>query len=664
MKKALLLLTALACLLAAFPALGEAVPEALIHEALTAEGNGWGEFVAEGHAVLGTKTNGDEMEIYLAASVAYCRFVNGNFNTQSGWGAPCTLVLKKIKGEWKIKELKEIEDTSEIYQIMPKKYAEKCLAGKYDGDGIVRQIRQQAQAYLDSIGSDAAVTDYSAITDAEPGMLTAASTLIFYFLDSKWPLGQDAYEFIEEGERVVYTRLWTPDAGAQAETIREIDGVRYIERGATGVVRYEKRRKADNALLESVVGVVKNEGLTLTLSDAYGSLRYEFPYDTSQGLGRYSKPQVFSEGACRMSTVSLDREIDELSGESQTVPALTAEAAISETERFAIFQDGSRQTLAYQRRAGTEWTTIWSNPHLLPATNEGLILSYTAETEGGNTRTPSRETGELLCIYGGDECPDIVVQLFRPAGGEWLVQAYQCSDMGEYVYLADEYVIVNQAEFTALDKAGLLPLAVNRAAASFDKADVLTWRNKLDTLLEESGYQAGGRFENGVPLLDDFDCIAGAEALYIALGQAEKRPVYAYPSESAPRAAKGKAAVSLAGAVGVLCREGDWLMVIYETSPNQFRTGWTDPQGNAQLALALQAAMPANFDVYRKECVTTAKAALWDDPLNQSGTLCTLPKGAQVTVLSETWDAWNICYVEARCQDKLYRGFMAADQLN
>ena len=97
MKKALLLLTALACLLAAFPALGEAVPEALIHEALTAEGNGWGEFVAEGHAVLGTKTNGDEMEIYLSASVAYCRFVNGNFNTQSGWGAPCTLVLKKIK---------------------------------------------------------------------------------------------------------------------------------------------------------------------------------------------------------------------------------------------------------------------------------------------------------------------------------------------------------------------------------------------------------------------------------------------------------------------------------------------------------------------------------------------------------------------------------------
>ena len=87
-------------------------------------------------------------------------------------------------------------------------------------------------------------------------MLTAASTLIFYFLDSKWPLGQEAYEFIEEGERVVYTRLWTPDAGAQAETIREIDGVRYIERGATGTVRYEKRRKADNALLESVVGVV------------------------------------------------------------------------------------------------------------------------------------------------------------------------------------------------------------------------------------------------------------------------------------------------------------------------------------------------------------------------------------------------------------------------
>lgn len=663
MKRALLLLTALACLLTAWPTLGEEIPEALIHEALTAEGNGNEEFVAEGHVVLGTTKNGDEMEIYLASSVAYCRFINGNFCTSSGWGGSCTLVVKKIKGEWKIKELKEIEDTSEIYQIMPKKYADKALSGDYDGDAISQQILQQAQAYLDSIGSDAAVTDFEEITDNEPRMLTIASNLIFLSLDSKWPLGQQTYEFIEDGERVIYSRVWTPDPGAQAERILEVDGVQHRQQGATGTVRYEKRRKADGTLLESITGVVTYDGLTLTLADAYGSLRYEFTSSIIDGFESYSKPQVFSEGACRMDTVGLDQEIDELPGESQTTPVLAAEAAISDSERFAIFQDGSRQTLAYQRRAGTEWTTIWSNPHLLPATNEGLILSYTAETEGGNTRTPSRETGELLCVYGGDECPDIVVELFRPAGGEWLVQAYQHSDWAEYVYLADDYVIVNQAEFTAMDKAGLLPISVNRAAATFDQSEILSWRSKMMVALEEGGYQKGGRFENSVPLLDDFDCIAGAEPLYIALGQATKCPVYAYPSENAPRAANGKAAVSLAGAVGVLCREGDWLMVIYETSENQFRTGWVNPKGNAQLALALQAAMPANFDVYRRECVTTQKATLFDDPLNQSGTLCTLAKGAKVTVLSETWDAWNICYVEAQYNGQLYRGFMAADQL-
>lgn len=68
----------------------------------------------------------------------------------------------------------------------------------------------------------------------------------------------------------------------------------------------------------------------------------------------------------------------------------------------------------------------------------------------------------------------------------------------------------------------------------------------------------------GAPNIEFF---AGAEALYLCLERDVRCPVHVGSSASSPRAAGGKAAVSLRDWVIALCREGDWLMVLYETRP-------------------------------------------------------------------------------------------------
>ena len=97
--------------------------EHLIHEALLAtmppEYYPDSECFAEEHAILGTQEKGDTLEIYLSASVGGYGFMGGGFLCQNGWGGPCTVVLEKTQSGWRHRETLEIEDYSEIPDIMP-----------------------------------------------------------------------------------------------------------------------------------------------------------------------------------------------------------------------------------------------------------------------------------------------------------------------------------------------------------------------------------------------------------------------------------------------------------------------------------------------------------------------------------------------------------------
>ena len=209
-----------------------------------------------------------------------------------------------------------------------------------------------------------------------------------------------------------------------------------------------------------------------------------------------------------------------------------------------------------------------------------------------------------------------------------------------------------------MDKAGIWFTDVDRAAATFDAASITGWKDALRARMDDAGYA----LQDGISstaVMDNFDFIAGAEVLYMVPGLAEVCPVHVYPSADSPRAADGKASVSLNGLVGALCKEGDWLMVIYETSKGKYRTGWIDASANETLRQVSAVTMPARFEFQSGALLKSA--ALFDDPVNRAGTLFKLTQGATVTVLDSNLP--GLCYVEALHQGQVYRGFIKKDAL-
>ena len=156
---------------------------------------------------------------------------------------------------------------------------------------------------------------------------------------------------------------------------------------------------------------------------------------------------------------------------------------------------------------------------------------------------------------------------------------------------------------------------------------------------------------DGAPNIEFF---AEAEPLYMALGLDKRLPVYVFGNNAAPRAAGGKAAVSLEDWVITLCKRDEWMMVLYETSANHYRTGWVDTSGDPMLTKVCELTMPARFEEGR-QAVTNRKTPLWDDPVNASGELVKLKANTAVTVL---WEYGRLCYVEALAQNDVWRGFV------
>ena len=116
----------------------------------------------------------------------------------------------------------------------------------------------------------------------------------------------------------------------------------------------------------------------------------------------------------------------------------------------------------------------------------------------------------------------------------------------------------------------------------------------------------------------------------------------------------GKAAVSLNAPFGVLgCADG-WLFVLYETSSGKFRTGWVEAAGIKPLEIALAEATLLSFA--GNPLTLSGETALFDDPVNRAGALCTLPAGTAVSVLAES--GYRMLYVETEKDGARCRGFI------
>jgi len=270
--------------------------EALIHEALLAtmppEYYPDSECFAEEHSILGTQEKGNTLEIYLSASVGGYGFMGGGFLCQNGWGGPCTVVLEKAQSGWAHKETMEIEDYSEIPDIMPKWAEERFFAGDAKRSN---EIDDQLQAYLASIGRTEPVVDYAQAGGELPNILVHASNMTSP-LRGDYPQGVTTKERLEDGVRMLYVNAWSPDEDGVVDPVYETERGRLNMHGTTGMQVLQKMRKDDGKVFETITIRSELYQLTVTVEDNYGCIEYVLPYDGWD----YRQPTITRSGDCRV----------------------------------------------------------------------------------------------------------------------------------------------------------------------------------------------------------------------------------------------------------------------------------------------------------------------------------------------------------------------------
>lgn len=136
-------------------------------------------------------------------------------------------------------------------------------------------------------------------------------------------------------------------------------------------------------------------------------------------------------------------------------------------------------------------------------------------------------------------------------------------------------------------------------------------------------------------------------------------PVYTGPGTNYHRAANGKAAVSTVDSFGVLGKTGEWLMVIYDISGARARVGYIRITGDPRLEEIAELTHESDFS-HIENVFTIKNLPLWDDPINRSNPLCTLPKNTEVVYLD---DCGDLAYVEVKVGSRLMRGFVESASL-
>lgn len=629
--------------------LTEEIPAQLIHDVLlTTVGETFGEFGVVGWEVLGQETSGRERRLYLAASVGRYGLMGGACTLFSGWGGPCTVVLQRVNGEWAFKELLEIEDFTQISDIMPRSMEKKFLSGDYDEDGVNRMLNAEIEAHLQELDGGAyRLKDYADVSGDMPHMYAWVSAILPYFMDL---LGCTTVEQVEDGVRVICSKTWVPDDPndqGEHQTVLKND-ITYIWSGTSGTLTYTKTRKDDGAVLQSIVIRAAQDEVEIRMKDGYGSIRYLLPViQDENGFPTCAQPSVTCEGACRIDTEVLECYLADLPGERQSTWHIEAQALVSETERFTLLRDSCFRRLCHEVLTEDGWQTDWENDRMIQNHCADMAMTYQSGPVSEQTPRYSRTLPNELLLYSLEsDHPKVRISLSRGDDGSWQVNAYRNEFYGESAVFLSDCTLFPYAE-----RPFYAPAVIHENAAHFDPA---VFRNDFWKRYDASDFDliARKRYAD-LGFMGDYAVTAGAEALYADLGISKTVPVFAFPSKNAYRAANGKAAVSLNDTVAFLCRDGDCLMILYEMGENRHRTGWIDTAADPALEKIAPYVMAADFGT--RNATTTQKAALYDDPINMDGVLCTLQSGTKVTVLS---DSAPLYYVEADVDGKAYRGYM------
>lgn len=314
---------------------------------------------------------------------------------------------------------------------------------------------------------------------------------------------------------------------------------------------------------------------------------------------------------------------------------------VSDTERFLILRRDGNQVLCHQVQKNETWRTDAENDRIFHGLKEDAYGWY---GEGGFSESVrfAEQTPETVVIYAGEEHPCFYVELFRDEQQGWRVAMYGSDAQDLFVYLRPECLLIYADDFSAQALAGIsYDTDLDTSFAGFTPDQLAQKRDDLAKACEKAS----------MPI----EYFAGCEPLYIAPGVDTLLPVYVTPYENAPRSAHGKASVSLNDWLCVLCREGDSLMVLYETTPDHYRTGWISPSGIECLEIAAAYTQEAVWENH-PDTHAVGPSVLFDDPINRTGTVCLVPDDASVPCLFHISPTLN--YVEYRTNTQVWRGFI------
>lgn len=154
--------------------------------------------------------------------------------------------------------------------------------------------------------------------------------------------------------------------------------------------------------------------------------------------------------------------------------------------------------------------------------------------------------------------------------------------------------------------------------------------------------------------------VGDLQAQEIQFTSGQKFPVYAYPDENAYRGAKGKAAVSTNDWIQVFGSAGDYILIQYDISRDQFRIGYIEKN-----------ALPAGSTVWPlsfASCITATAlqpTAVTDDPIGTQAGFLSVHPGDAMTYLACLGD-WAYIEITTEAHDLPVRGFvpMSAVQLS
>lgn len=173
-----------------------------------------GEYVTEGHVILGIGEQDSTLKVYTIASVGGFNFENSIFTKTSGSGAIPTVMIFSINksGIYSLIEYKEPMDgagyVDSIKKMFPKKLHNRVLHADEEYSILARQQKSQAIEYLKTIGRDAKVS----VEHVEKELLNInveASNELFAkgktddFINS-CPYWIGTIEQIEDGVRYIY----------------------------------------------------------------------------------------------------------------------------------------------------------------------------------------------------------------------------------------------------------------------------------------------------------------------------------------------------------------------------------------------------------------------------------------------------------------------------